>query len=84
MVLYLWPVEVTQNTAGSRKMSPAVGRSALWRKGSRDGSADQAAVMALRCSPAPLPDSVSADMQNMRQLSGEVRRLSGRFMEGEC
>ncbi|XP_073463382.1 COMM domain-containing protein 7 [Aquarana catesbeiana] len=52
-------------------MSPAVGRSALWRMESRDGSADQAAVMALRCSPAPLPDSVSADMQNMRQLSGE-------------
>ncbi|XP_040185949.1 COMM domain-containing protein 7 [Rana temporaria] len=27
--------------------------------------------MALRCSPVPLPDSVSADMQNMKQLSGE-------------
>ncbi|XP_077316634.1 COMM domain-containing protein 7 [Lithobates pipiens] len=52
-------------------MSPAVGRSALWWKESCDGSADQAPVMALRCSPAPLPDSVSADMQNMRQLSGE-------------
>ncbi|XP_040293666.1 COMM domain-containing protein 7 [Bufo bufo] len=32
--------------------------------------------MALRCSPAPLPDSVSSDMQNMRQLSREqVSRL---------
>ncbi|KAM9296980.1 COMM domain-containing protein 7 [Gastrophryne carolinensis] len=27
--------------------------------------------MALRCSAVPLPDSVTADMQNLRQLSGE-------------
>ncbi|XP_066444251.1 COMM domain-containing protein 7 [Eleutherodactylus coqui] len=33
-------------------------------------------MMALRCSPASLPDSVASDMQNMRQLSGEqVSRL---------
>ncbi|XP_044153410.1 COMM domain-containing protein 7 [Bufo gargarizans] len=32
--------------------------------------------MALRCSPTPLPHSVSSDMQNMRQLSREqVSRL---------
>ncbi|XP_069607076.1 COMM domain-containing protein 7 isoform X2 [Ranitomeya imitator] len=32
-------------------------------------------VMALRCSVAPLPDSVASDIQNMRQLSEEVSRL---------
>ncbi|KAM4030439.1 COMM domain-containing protein 7 [Anomaloglossus baeobatrachus] len=32
--------------------------------------------MALRCSVAPLPDSVASDIQNMRQMSGEqVSRL---------
>ncbi|XP_077109231.1 COMM domain-containing protein 7 isoform X2 [Ranitomeya variabilis] len=31
--------------------------------------------MALRCSVAPLPDSVASDIQNMRQLSEEVSRL---------
>ncbi|XP_056403499.1 COMM domain-containing protein 7 [Hyla sarda] len=33
--------------------------------------------MALRCSPAALPDSVASDIQNLKQLSGEqVSRLS--------
>ncbi|XP_073537125.1 COMM domain-containing protein 7 isoform X2 [Phyllobates terribilis] len=32
-------------------------------------------IMALRCSVAPLPDSVASDIQNMKQLSGEVSRL---------